>query len=150
MLVQAEDKWLLVDTGASIREMLGTISPPHPSTRARIFLHLHNICWGGQDRLCFLAIHNTVSSQSFMIDVYSLGATAFSTPASDGTTTFKTILESPTIPKCIFGVQNELASLYRGFGVRIRCVHDVQKRRPANDGTCALARRDPCRKAIAS
>jgi exonuclease 3'-5' domain-containing protein 1 len=126
VFVQAEVKWLLVDTGASIREMLDTISPPHPSARPRIFIHLHNIYWGGQDRLCFLAIHYTVSSQSFIIDVYNLGATAFSTPASDGTTTFKTILESPTIPKCIFGVQNELASLYHGLGVRLRCVHDVQ------------------------
>jgi exonuclease 3'-5' domain-containing protein 1 len=61
-----------------------------------------------------------------MIDVYGLGATAFGTPASDGTTTFKTILESPTIPKCMFGVQNGLASLYHGFGVRLRCVHEVQ------------------------
>jgi exonuclease 3'-5' domain-containing protein 1 len=126
VFVQTEVKWLLIDTSASIQQMLDTISPPRPSDRSRIFIHLHNIYWGGQDRLCFLAIHYTVSSQNFLMDVYSLGATAFSTPASDGTTTFKTILESPTIPKCIFGVQNELASLYHGFGVRLRCVHDVQ------------------------
>jgi hypothetical protein len=73
-----------------------------------------------------LAIRHTASSQTFIIDVYTLGATAFSKAASDGMTTLKTILESPIIPKCMFSVRNDSATLYYGFGVGVRCIYDVQ------------------------
>jgi hypothetical protein len=119
-------KWLLVDSSASLEAMVDILSP-RPSARPRIFIHLKNIYWSDEDRLCFLAIHHTASSQTFIIDVYTLGATAFSKAASDGMTTLETILESSIILKCMFGVRNDSATLYYGFGVRVRCIYDAQR-----------------------
>jgi hypothetical protein len=132
-------KWLLVDSSAPLEAMVDTLRP-RPSARPRIFIPLENIYWSGEDRLGFLAIHHTASSQTFIIDVYTLGATAFSKAASDGMTTLKTILESLIIPKCMFGVRNDSATLYYGLGVRVRCIYEVQlvevaSRQPMSPGS---------------
>jgi exonuclease 3'-5' domain-containing protein 1 len=94
--------------------------------RPTIFIDLEGVNLGREGELCLLAIHHTISKRSFVVDVHCLGASAFSTPASDGTTTLKTILESPTIAKGIFDVRNDSAALYHGFGVRLQCMHDIQ------------------------
>jgi exonuclease 3'-5' domain-containing protein 1 len=97
-----------------------------PSVRPTIFIDLEGVYLGREGQLCLMAIHHTVSNRSFVIDVHHLGAAAFRTPASDGITTLKTVLESPTIPKGIFDVRNDSAALYHGFGVRLQHIRDIQ------------------------
>jgi exonuclease 3'-5' domain-containing protein 1 len=96
------------------------------TARPTIFIDIEGVYTRSEGRLCFIAIHHTVSNQSFVVDIHRLGATTFSTPASDGKTTLKTMLESSTTPKGIFDVRNNSAALYHTFGVRLRSMHDVQ------------------------
>ena len=97
-----------------------------PTAQPTIFIDLEGVNLGREGQLCLIAIHHTVSNRSFVVDVHSLGAAVFSTTALDGQTTLKSILESPSIPKGIFDVRNDSAALYHGFGIRVRCMHDVQ------------------------
>lgn len=106
--------------------MLDILVGSSSTIRPTIFIDLEGVNLGREGELCLLAIHHTISKRSFVVDVHCLGASTFSTPASDGTTTLKTILESPTIAKGIFDVRNDSAALYHGFGVRLQCMHDVQ------------------------
>src|SRR2546421_7794707 len=106
--------------------MLDILVGSRATIRPTIFIDLEGVNLGREGELCLLAIHHTISKRSFVIDVHCLGASAFSTPASDGTTTLKTILESPIIAKGIFDVRNDSAALYHGFGVRLQCMHDIQ------------------------
>ena len=106
--------------------MLDILVGSRATIRPTIFIDLEGVSLGREGELCLLAIHHTISKRSFVVDVHRLGASAFSTPASDGTTTLKTVLESPTIAKGIFDVRNDSAALYHGFGVRLQCLHDIQ------------------------
>jgi exonuclease 3'-5' domain-containing protein 1 len=117
---------LLVDTVAGVSAMLDILVVSSSAIRPTIFIDLEGVNLGREGELCLLAIHHTVSKRSFVVDVYCLGTSAFSAPASDGTTTLKTILESPTIAKGIFDVRNDSAALYHGFGVRLQSMHDIQ------------------------
>ena len=106
--------------------MLDILVVSSSAIRPTIFIDLEGVNLGREGELCLLAIHHTISKRSFVVDVHCLGASAFSIPASDGTTTLKTILESPIIAKGIFDVRNDSAALYHGFGIRLQCMHDIQ------------------------
>ncbi len=61
-----------------------------------------------------------------LVDVHTLGAAAFSTTATDGVTTLKSVLEDPSIPKAFFYVRNDSDALYNLYSVYMRGVVDVQ------------------------
>ncbi|KAL9014224.1 MAG: hypothetical protein Q9173_001130 [Seirophora scorigena] len=62
---------------------------------------------------------------TFLIDVYSLGETAFTTANAAGLT-LKSILESDSAPKVFFDVRNDADALYAHFGIQLQGVYDVQ------------------------
>ena len=66
-------------------------------------------------------------NEVFLIDIVTLGATAFSTPSSDGVgVTFRTVLESPAFTKVFFDVRNDSDALFHLFGIRLSGVQDLQ------------------------
>lgn len=103
-------------------EVLKASTGPRPS----IFIDLEGVKLGREGQICLLAIHYTTSRNTFVVDIHHLGASAFTTPALDGTTTLKSLLESPTILKGIFDVRNDSAGLYHGFGIQLKGIEDLQ------------------------
>jgi exonuclease 3'-5' domain-containing protein 1 len=86
-----------------------------------------------------LGRHGTVSilqllvspqKRTYLIDIHTLGSTAFSTAGINGQT-LKMIFESETIPKVFFDVRNDSDALYSHFGIRLAAVHDIQVMEPA-------------------
>ncbi|KAK3384020.1 hypothetical protein B0T24DRAFT_607158 [Lasiosphaeria ovina] len=61
-----------------------------------------------------------------LIDVLTLGKAAFTTPARDGRTTLKSILEDPTISKYLWDVRSDADALWALYGVGLRGVTDLQ------------------------
>ncbi|OJJ46792.1 hypothetical protein ASPZODRAFT_132945 [Penicilliopsis zonata CBS 506.65] len=62
---------------------------------------------------------------SYIIDIHTLGSTAFSTVGSLGKS-LKDILESPQILKVFFDVRNDSDALYAHYGIALQGVRDIQ------------------------
>ncbi|KAI1463614.1 ribonuclease H-like domain-containing protein [Daldinia caldariorum] len=60
-----------------------------------------------------------------LIDIQTLGASAFTTSSVTGKT-FKAILEDPLIPKCFWDVRNDADALWSHYHVRLAGVTDIQ------------------------
>ncbi|RAH80329.1 hypothetical protein BO86DRAFT_433349 [Aspergillus japonicus CBS 114.51] len=73
-----------------------------------------------------LLVKPTEHFQTYLVDVHTLGETAFSTPAADNATTLKTIFESPTRTKVFFDVRNDSDALKVLYNVVLEGVEDVQ------------------------
>jgi exonuclease 3'-5' domain-containing protein 1 len=74
--------------------------------------------------LLTVMIHPQVTT--YIIDITSLGKTAFSTKDSSGKRDLKSILESENIGKVFYDVRRDSDALYAHFGVRLAGVHDLQ------------------------
>jgi len=61
----------------------------------------------------------------YLIDIHRLGKTAFST-TNRSSTSLKTILESPTIPKVIFDIRNDSDALFSHFQISVNGIQDLQ------------------------
>jgi exonuclease 3'-5' domain-containing protein 1 len=72
-----------------------------------------------------LQIYLSTENHTYLVDICTLGKTAFSTPCSTKQT-LKSIFEDPAIPKVLFDVRNDADALYAHFGVELSCVHDLQ------------------------
>jgi exonuclease 3'-5' domain-containing protein 1 len=130
---------VLVDTVPRLASLLSDISAralPSTSSSPTIFIDLEGIdlCRDGQ--LCIIQMYiPPLDKTTFLIDVHTLGALAFDTPASEdtppsspdsstsadeegGTTTTKSrrtlrdVLTDPTISKCLYDVRNDSDALY--------------------------------------
>jgi hypothetical protein len=106
----------------------------------------NNLCRYGT--LSLVQIHIPQSGRTFIIDIFVLGAVAFSTTipclsydlSSTSPTTslpfpdisegdgisLKSILESPGIIKCFFDVRNDADALYNLYAISVNCVVDLQ------------------------
>jgi exonuclease 3'-5' domain-containing protein 1 len=68
----------------------------------------------------------------YILDIQLLAEAAFNTPATSrssstaAATTFKLILESPTIPKLFFDVRNDSNALFFHYGIALQGVQDIQ------------------------
>ncbi|POS71266.1 hypothetical protein DHEL01_v210338 [Diaporthe helianthi] len=110
----------IVSTSAQLRTFLSVIRPD-----STIYLDLE-----GKD----LSRHGTLTIATILIqpenvlgvvDVLRLGETTFSTKTNDGRS-LKSILEDPTIRKCVWDVRNDADALWAHFRVQLHGVLDVQ------------------------
>lgn len=62
----------------------------------------------------------------YIIDVLTLGNLAFTSPATNGGKTLKSILEDPSITKCFWDVRNDADALFALHGVGLAGVVDIQ------------------------
>lgn len=63
--------------------------------------------------------------KTYLIDIYVLGARAFSTTDASGNS-MKSVLESDSIPKVFFDVRNDSDALYHHFNISLAGVVDLQ------------------------
>ncbi|KAK3201145.1 hypothetical protein GRF29_213g1219701 [Pseudopithomyces chartarum] len=106
---------------SSLVEVLQTL----PENCPYLYVDLEGIRLSRYGSVSIITIYVQPMDSVYLVDVYKLQTSAFTTPAADGTT-LKSILESPTIIKVFFDLRNDSDALYHHFGVRLNGVEDVQ------------------------
>jgi len=76
-------------------------------------------------------------SKVFIVDISRLGALAFSAPSTAGQT-LKSILESDSVPKGFFDLQNASAALFTQYQISFGRIHDIRLMEvAAREGPCS-------------
>ncbi|KAF2748621.1 hypothetical protein M011DRAFT_493481 [Sporormia fimetaria CBS 119925] len=141
-----------IDTPSQVRELLGLLTirdkPNNQQSLPILYLDLEgvNLCREGTISIITLLVAQP-AKKSYLIDVHTLGALAFSTPGSVGKT-FKDILQDKTFTKVFFDVRNDSDALFAHFGVALKGVEDVQlminSNRKTTEGRRRLRSLDYC------
>ena len=76
--------------------------------------------------MSILQIFVSPKKMTYLVDIHTLGKTAFSTAGTDKKKTLKTILEASEIPKVFFDVRNDSDALFTHFGIKLQGIQDVQ------------------------
>jgi len=120
------------------------VSPPS------LYIDLEGAKLSRNGTIALLTLYILPKKTVYLIDIHTLGARAFSTPATAATasataplattsdtadltedagkpaTTLKFILESPEIPKVFFDVRNDSDTLFSHYAISLSCIHDIQ------------------------
>ena len=115
----------MLSTPASIASLIDSITAQPATPTLYIDLEGINLSRHGSISILQLLIHPQNVNHVNLIDIHTLGSAAFTTPGSDGQT-LSAILASPTIPKIIFDVRNDLNALYFLFNISLRGILDLQ------------------------
>lgn len=123
------DIYTFVDTPDGVSRLISAIRLVWPirdllTRPPSLYIDLEGINLGRNGTISILQIHLRDGRHTYLLDVHTLGALAFTT-AQRGLT-LKYILESPSVPKAIFDVRNDSAALWAQFGIRLACVQDLQ------------------------
>ncbi|KAL2636412.1 hypothetical protein R1flu_007891 [Riccia fluitans] len=116
----------LIDTTKAVASLIDSLSnlPTHPPS---IYVDLEGVKLSREGSVSIIQIFILPTSTTHLIDIHTLGASAFNTPASSGTgQTLQGILESPSIPKAFFDVRKDSDALYSHFGIDLAGIHDIQ------------------------
>lgn len=115
---------IIVDSAALLRSVIGevmTLRTDAPS----LFIDLEGCQLGRHGSISIMSIYAPPKKRIYLIDIYRLGAEAFSTVNSDGKS-LKTILESSVIMKVLFDVRHDSDALFSHYGICIDGIRDVQ------------------------
>ncbi|XXG96068.1 hypothetical protein Hte_002345 [Hypoxylon texense] len=113
-----------IDTKEAVASMLDTLerlstSPPS------LYIDLEGVYLSRHGSISIFQLHVLPTSQTYLIDIHTLGSDAFSTPGTQGHT-LKDILESETTPKVIFDVRNDSDALFGHYQINLRGMQDLQ------------------------
>ena len=115
----------MVSTTEAIADMLITLTAL-PKSSPSLFLDLEGVKLSREGSISIMQIFAEPNNHVYLVDIQTLGAAAFSTPATAGGTTLKTLLEDITIPKVFFDVRNDSDALFFHYQIELRGVEDVQ------------------------
>ncbi|KAI4905965.1 hypothetical protein J4E90_011040 [Alternaria incomplexa] len=123
----------IVDTSQAVVKLVDQLISSHETRddtldRPIIHISLEGVSLGrsGTTSIITLLLHESPSSQhTYLVDVRTLGAQAFTTAGADGKT-LKQILENSDIPKVFFDVRNASAALFALYNIALEEVQDVQ------------------------
>ncbi|KAK8121517.1 hypothetical protein PG999_005637 [Apiospora kogelbergensis] len=101
-----------------------TISPP-PLEPPSLYIDIEGVRLGRQGSISIITIHVSPISKTYLIDVATLGRTAFTTQGSREYT-LRNILESPDVPKVFFDIRNDSDALFSLFDIAVAGVRDLQ------------------------
>jgi exonuclease 3'-5' domain-containing protein 1 len=111
-----------------------------PTSPPSLYIDLEGAKLSRNGTIALLTLYMPLKGTVYLIDIHTLGARAFSTPATttaaapedlgkdigDPATTLKTLLESTTVPKVFFDVRNDSDALFSHYGINLSCIHDLQ------------------------
>ncbi|KAI1770809.1 ribonuclease H-like domain-containing protein [Hypoxylon cercidicola] len=114
----------LIDTKEALSAVLDTLEglPANPPS---LYIDLEGVNLGRHGSISIFQLYVLPTSQTYLIDVQTLGFETFTTPGSHGRT-LKDILESKTIPKVVFDVRNDSDALFSHFQIRLQGIQDLQ------------------------
>jgi exonuclease 3'-5' domain-containing protein 1 len=116
-----------IDTTTALASLIPTLNNL-PSSPPSLYLDLEGKDLGRTGTISIIQLYVLPHQHTYLIDVYVLGAAAFNTRSTITCQldTFKKILESPSIPKCLFDVRGDADALYNLYGVNLKGVQDLQ------------------------
>ena len=123
----------MVSTAEAIADMLITLTAL-PTSPPSLFLDLEGIKLSREGSISIMQIFAEPNNHVYLVDIHTLGAAAFTTPATAGGTTLRTLLEDSTIPKVFFDVRNDSDALFSHYQIGFRGVQDVQLMENASRG----------------
>lgn len=104
-----------------------------PTNPPSLFVDLEGINLSRQGSISIIQIYVSSKDCTYLIDVHTLGAKAFSTAGSSKSSsaggskyTLKEILESDAIPKVFFDVRNDSDALFSHYDIHLGGVQDIQ------------------------
>ena len=109
-----------------------------------LYLYLEGVKLVRHDSISIISLYVLPRKKIYLVDIHRLGKTAFSTTNSS-TTSLKTILESPTIPKAIFDIRNDSDALFSHYEIFVDGIKDLQlmelaTRKDSKDFVAGLAK----------
>lgn len=108
---------------SSVPELKAFLSSIPPSCTLYLDLEGNNLSRHGTISLITILLHPQKTVH--LIDVLTLGTTAFTTP-SNNAKTLKSILEDLNIPKCIWDVRNDADALWAHYNINLAGITDIQ------------------------
>ncbi|KAF2129967.1 exonuclease [Dothidotthia symphoricarpi CBS 119687] len=122
-----------------------------PTSPPSLYLDLEGAKLSRHGTISLLTLYIPPKNTIYLIDIHTLGATAFSTPSTplptnEPSITLKSLLESPTTPKIFFDVRNDSDALFAHYNIALQCIHDVQlmelatRRTPSRTHLSSLAK----------
>ena len=129
----------MVSTTEAIADMLITLTAL-PTSSPSLFLDLEGVNLSRDGSISILQIFAEPDNHVYLVDIHSLGAAAFTTPATAGGTTLKSLLEDIAIPKVFFDVRNDSDALFSHYLIELQGVEDVQLMENATRGPTSSKR----------
>ncbi|TFK18245.1 hypothetical protein FA15DRAFT_760705 [Coprinopsis marcescibilis] len=101
------------------------ISPNHQSSTPNVAVDIEGIRLNRSGKVCIVQLKSNLSDIIWLLDVTTLGASAFNQTDAHGTS-IRHILENPRVKKIFFDVRNDADALYNQYGVDMVNVCDLQ------------------------
>ncbi|KAK2855726.1 hypothetical protein FQN49_004902 [Arthroderma sp. PD_2] len=120
----AQDNITIIDSTESLLSLIDSLVEL-PITPPSLYIDLEGIQLGRHGSISIVSLYVLPTKKVYLIDIYRLGDIAFST-INAASTSLKTILESPTIPKVIFDVRSASDALFSHYGLSVDGIHDLQ------------------------
>ncbi|KAA8909412.1 ribonuclease H-like domain-containing protein [Sphaerosporella brunnea] len=119
--------YTIIDTVEKVSEMLAKLETL-PVSPPSLYIDLEGVNLSRTGSISILQLYALPLHHTYLIDIHHLGASAFTTPSSDATTTttLKSLLESPHTPKVFFDVRRDAEALYHHFNISLSRVDDLQ------------------------
>jgi exonuclease 3'-5' domain-containing protein 1 len=89
-----------------------------------LYIDLEGIDLGYYNLISILSFYIAPTQKTYLIDIHSLGRTAFLTTNNSGTS-LKTILEFLVIPKVVFDIRNDSDALFSLFQISVDGIKDL-------------------------
>jgi exonuclease 3'-5' domain-containing protein 1 len=115
---------VMVDTSATLKSLVDTLMSLERSSGS-VYVDLEGVKLSRLGSISLIQILVPLSEQAFIVDVHTLGKTAFDTLGSEGKS-LKNALESDNLNKYLFDVRNDSDALFALFGVRLAGAVDIQ------------------------
>jgi exonuclease 3'-5' domain-containing protein 1 len=114
----------IIDTTAGISELVELLKNL-PNIPPSLYIDLEGMNLSRHGSISIMQIFLLPKNEIYLVDIHTLGSSAFSTLSASGTT-LKSILEDETIQKAFFDVRNDSDALYSHFGIHLAGIQDIQ------------------------
>ncbi|OBT41605.1 hypothetical protein VE00_07856 [Pseudogymnoascus sp. WSF 3629] len=115
----------IIDTPPTISHLVDTLLSL-PTTPPSLYLSISGTSLGRPGAsISLLQLLVLPTNLTYLLDIHTLGATAFTTPGTLGRT-LKSILEDAAIPKVFFDIRNTSSALHATFAISLAGTHDIQ------------------------
>ncbi|GKZ64930.1 hypothetical protein AnigIFM50267_007086 [Aspergillus niger] len=113
-----------IDTLEGICEVIEALMNS-PVTPPSIYIDLEGINLGREGPISIVQIFLDPQHRVYLVDVHTLGATAFDHATTTGKT-LRSIFESDGIPKVFFDVRNDSVAMFHQYQVKLAGIYDLQ------------------------
>ncbi|KAK8131443.1 hypothetical protein PG984_007881 [Apiospora sp. TS-2023a] len=114
-----------IDTKKAVADFLDkTIDPP--DNPPSLYVDLEGVKLARDGMISIMQLFVAPLKTTYLINIYTMKSTAFTTIGLKSNRSLKDVLESKTTQKVVFDVRNHSDALFSHYGIRLRGVTDLQ------------------------